>query len=80
MSRVMDTFTEVCVCDGVDLVNPASNLDGLRDDYSPVLVTNYQNIAKLNSKCVNFPDKDRGFLALSDRNFSFIGPDRQPPF
>ena len=74
----MDTFTEICVCDGVDLVNPWSNLDGLRDDHSSTLVTNIQNIGKLNNRDINFPDKDRGFLGLSDRSFSFIGPDRQP--
>ena len=78
MSILMDTFTEVCMCDGVDLVNLASNLGGLRDDYSSALVTDNPDIAKLNSKDVNFPDKDRGFLGLSDRSFTFIGPDRQP--
>ena len=74
----MDTFTETCVCDGVNLVSPVSNLDGLRDDHSSTLVPNTQNIVKLNSRNINFPDKDRGFLGLSDRSFSFIGPDRQP--
>ena len=75
---VMDTFTEICVCDGVDLVNPASNLDGLRDDHSSALVTTTQNMVKSNNRDINFPDKDRGFLGLSDRSFLFIGLDRQP--
>ena len=30
MCRSLDTFTEVYVCDGIDLVNPGSNLAGLR--------------------------------------------------
>ena len=78
VSVPMDTFTEICVCDGVDLVNPASNLDGFRDDYSSDIVTNSQNTVKFDSRDVNFPGKDRGFLGLSDRSFSFVGPDRQP--
>ena len=69
-----DTFTEVCVCDGIDLVNPGSNLGGLRDDHSSTLVTDNPDLGKLNSRDINFPD--RGFLGLSDRTFTFIGPYR----
>ena len=78
VSVPMDTFTEMCVCDGVDLVSSASNIDGFRDNYSSDIVTSSQNTVKFENRDVNVPDKDRGFLGLSDRSFSFIGPDRQP--
>ena len=47
-----------------------------KDDYSSALITDTPDIGKLNNRDVNFPDKNRGFLGLSDRSFKLIGPDR----
>ena len=78
MLVVSDTFTEVFACEGIDFTDPASKLAGLRDNHPSAPLKNNLNVMKFNSRDPNFPYKDRGFLGLSDRSFSFIGPDKQP--